>query len=1840
MKKFLLILALLLSFSKSFGQIVNIPDANFKTSLVSNSSINTNLDGEIQVAEANAYTGKINISSTGVSNLTGIEAFTSLTSFNCSYNSISSLDLSFLSTLLTLECHNNSLTSLDLSSLPNLDTLSCQNNPLTFLNVANGNNSNITYFNALPNTSLTCIKVDDAAYSAAVWTLVDAASTFISKVDTPIDVSTCSIYTLPGLTVGDYYTGSGGSGTPLFSGNNITTTQTIYVYKSNGPCFDESSFLVTINPIPAVNAGIDQTKCEGDNIVLTGSGSGGSIFTWDFGVTDGLAFTHSSGFLTFTVTGTDTNGCVNTDQVNVDVFALPSVDAGFDQTLCESDPLTLNGGGAQSYTWDNSVLDGIPFFPSVGTTNFTVIGTDINGCINTDQIGITVNALPIVDAGINQTVCENDLITLSGSGANSYSWDNGIFDSNPFVLGVGVTTFTVTGTDFNGCNNTDQVDVTVNALPIVFAGNDTTVCENQNVILHGTGASSYSWDNGVFDSIPFISGVGTITYTLTATDLNGCFSTDQVDVIVNALPSVYAGIDETSCAGSSVTNSASGAVSYVWDNGVIDNVPFSAVLDTTIYTVFGTDINGCVGTDSKTVIAHPAANIGAGLDQTVCEGTLITLSSTGAQFMAWDNGVFDNTSFFQVPGTVTYTVNGTDFNGCSGSDQVSVTVNALPIVFAGNDTTVCENENVILHGIGASSYSWDNGVFDSIPFISGVGTITYTLTATDLNGCFSTDQVDVIVNALPSVYAGIDETSCAGSSVTNSASGAVSYVWDNGVIDNVPFSAVLDTTIYTVFGTDINGCVGTDSKTVIAHPAANIGAGLDQTVCEGTLITLSSTGAQFMAWDNGVFDNTSFFQVPGTVTYTVNGTDFNGCSGSDQVSVTVNALPSVDAGTNQSICENNTVILYGTGASSYSWSNGVTDSIPFTSALGSVTYYLTGTDLNACSNTDSVVVTVNTLPVVDAGNNQTLCENTSITLNGLGASTYSWDNGVVDGIAFTPTVGITNFVVTGTDLNGCSANDTLVVTVNSLPSVNAGADLVACLGSLTTVVASGGLTLSWDNGVFDNVPFYPNLGNTTLVVTGTDINGCSDKDTMILTVNPLPIVDAGLDQAVCENTSVTLMGLGFDFYTWNNGIFDNVPFTPTVGTTSYVLTGTDVNGCSANDTMLLTVNSLPTINVINSLEICQNEAVSLTATSSSPFIFWLDQSSGGNTITQNETYSSNAILTDTMLYVAAFENGCQSLVSSVQITVNSIPQISLSSTNTDCGLSNGVATASISQGTAPFNYYWSNGEQQNLSITNIETGSYYFNVEDSKGCKAIDAIEIVPSSVTITPSLVNPSCFSGSDGSIAVSVSGMAGNIHYMWNTGHQSTGISNLKAGTYEVTLRNDLGCELSSSFQLIEPSLIENELVEIQPTCGTSDGQLQVVNTSGDFAPYTYNWSNGQIGTLNSNLAYGTYILTTTDNTGCQIQKTYYLSNANGPSIIGSVSETDCSMSNGAIDVELTPQIGDFVSVISWSNGATTEDISSLSSGNYVCTATTSNNCSSIRGWNLNIKKPDLQEICIVSVDSVSTTNLVIWEKVQATGISHYNIYRESNQIGEYQLIDTVQFTNLSVFNDVVASPETRSWRYRISAVDFCGAESILSPAHKTLHLNIFDLGVSGTKVAWDEYEGTAFSTYNLLRYTDEFGWETIANLPTTALNFTDTISAQTLGLDYMLEIALDVPCTATVWRAQDFNRSRSNRERGSFSAGHGDDEFSNNEIYEIGEGNFSLNIYPNPFDNEVFLNLTGLDNLNIRITNINGKEVANQFCKTGLNTINLENLSDGMYFIVFENQFNLEAVKIIKK
>ncbi len=278
------------------------------------------------------------------------------------------------------------------------------------------------------------------------------------------------------------------------------------------------------------------SAANGEIDIVANGGTPGYEYSIDNGLTYQIGGTFdnlSAGVYNIRVR--DLNDCQVAQVVNVQQDgSVVVVSAGIDQAVCEGESIVLSAAGTGTFIWDNGIVDGVAFTPGM-TMTYTVTATDQFGCTATDDVLITVNPLPNVFAGNDQTICVGDNVVLQGSGANTYQWSNGVQDNIAFSPGT-TQTYTVTGSDANGCSNSDEVMVTVNPLPNVSAGIDQQVCSGTQVILSATGAVNYVWDNSVINGQPFTQPVGSTTYTVVGQDANGCMNVDQVTVTVFPLP--------------------------------------------------------------------------------------------------------------------------------------------------------------------------------------------------------------------------------------------------------------------------------------------------------------------------------------------------------------------------------------------------------------------------------------------------------------------------------------------------------------------------------------------------------------------------------------------------------------------------------------------------------------------------------------------------------------------------------------------------------------------------------------------------------------------------------------------------------------------------------------------------------------------------------------------------------------------------------------------------------------------------------------------------------------------------------------------------------------------------------------------------------------------------------------------------------------------------------------------------------------------------------------------------------------------------------------------------------
>lgn len=596
-----------------------------------------------------------------------------------------------------------------------------------------------------------------------------------------------------------------------------------------------------------------------------------------------------------------------------------------------------------------------------------------------------------------------------------------------------------------------------------------------------------------------------------------------------------------------------------------------------------------------------------------------------------------------------------------------------------------------------------------------------------------------------------------------------------------------------------------------------------------------------------------------------------------------------------------------------------------------------------------------------------------------------------------------------------------------------------------------------------------------------------------------------------------------------------------------------------------------------------------------------------------------------------YDNTCQ-VIATTEIIYFTAGTLWVSTSNTNCSTSVGIATMTLAGGAPAQAISWSTGALNQSTISNLSAGQYLVSVVDTNQCLIEQSFTIDVNGITITPTVTNVTCYSQNNGAVTITTTGLVAPVNYIWSSGHGGTTVSGLAPGSYTVYATDANNCTATKTIQITQPDQLMADDYSVWPSCGSTDGTLEVANISGGVSPYTVQWSNGSTNNPEPNVGFGIYSATITDANSCQTIKTIYLSESNSADLYGSVYATNCGQNTGAIDVNYWIPSGDPVQSINWSNGATTEDIFNLTANNYICTLTVANTgCRAIKGWNVPVVAPLRQDICVVTVDSLTTTNLVVWEKVQPIGITYYNIYRETSIQGEFVLIDTVHFTNLSVFNDVVASPIERSWSYKIGAVNACNVEGPLSQPHKTIHLDLIDNGGTNVTINWNAYQGTAFTNYVLWRYTDLLGWQSIVSVPNTQLSYTDNIPFSTPGLDYMVEFALSEPCSAE--KAQDFNTVRSNRERGQFAPGEGTG-VSNNSIEEMYLSTISL--FPNPTFDKLTLVQELENEVSYSIWSISGQKILETASQNLSTEINLAELQAGVYLV----EMKMGTTKITKR
>jgi len=395
----------------------------------------------------------------------------------------------------------------------------------------------------------------------------------------------------------------------------------------------------------------------------------------------------------------------------------------------------------------------------------------------------------------------------------------------------------------------------------------------------------------------------------------------------------------------------------------------------------------------------------------------------------------------------------------------------------------------------------------------------------------------------------------------------------------------------------------------------------------------------------------------------------------------------------------------------------------------------------------------------------------------------------------------------------------------------------------------------------------------------------------------------------------------------------------------------------------------------------------------------------------------------------------------------------------------------------------------------------------------------------------------------------------------------------------------------------------------------------------PYDYSWESGGTGLIETNLTEGDYIFTVTDANGCIASATANIEIDPGTLDV-SVLSVNTTCSNAIGSSEAFPIGGTMPLVYSWESGGTGLTESNLAEGDYVFTVTDANGCIAAATANIGIDVFPL-EVCVVTVDSTSTKNVIVWEKPIANGISHFNVYRDV--VGTYTYVDSVPYDSLSQYEDVTGgvNPQVTQYRYKISVVDSCGNESDLSAFHQTIHLNAPNLVGNTADLVWQAYGGfTSNFYYRILRdSTGTNDWEVVDSVSLTTLVYTDIAVPNTSNISYLVQIATPNTCTST--KAQDHNTTRSNR--------HTIEPPNPNTINE--STLLNARVQPNP-SNGLFTIIVEASNWNYSLFDMSGKLISTEMVSETNKEIDIQTIETGIYLMKISLDDSFIYKKIIKQ
>lgn len=972
---------------------------------------------------------------------------------------------------------------------------------------------------------------------------------------------------------------------------------------------------------------------------------------------------------------------------------IPTITATASTTICVNNSATLTAAttGTGTIGWYTQTGGGTQLGTGTVFTSsvFTVPGTYSvfagfcpDGIYRATSI-ITVITGPTLTVN-SPTICPGQTVTLTGSGATTYTWNTGPNTATIAVSPTITTTYTISGS-ISTCSASRTSTVVVTPAPTITA-TPISICNGQTGTVTAIGATSYTWNTGPTTATIAVSPTTTTAYTVTGSN-GSCSSVQTTTVTVNNLPSVTASSGSI-CAGQTATLTAGGASTYTWNTGPTTATIALSPTITTNYTVTGN--NGTCSntqTTSITVASLPTVTATSG---TICAGGTATLTAGGASTYTWNTGP-TTTSISVTPTTTTnYTVTGSN-GSCVNTRTTQVVVNPNPTITV-NSPTLCSGQTATLTAGGASTYTWNPGLISGSSVTVSPGTTQiYTVTGTNSLSCANTNTTSVSVTATPTLNVP-SATICPGNTATLTASGATTYTWNPGGSTGTTFTATPPASqTYTVTGAN-GACTSTQTVSINIGSAISISVN-SQSICPGETATLTANGAITYTWSTA--SNSSSITVnPSTTTvYTISGSS-SACTGVNTATVTVNPTPTV-AVASTTICSGQTTTLTASGANTYTWNPGPLSGISVTvSPTSTQSYTVIGTSVAGCTNNAVSNVSVTTTPTVVV-QPMSICPGGTGTLTAFGAGSYTWNPGNVSGSTYTASPSsTTNYTVTGS--NGlCVSSATADITVGISLTVAINSPTI-CAGQSTILSASVSATsYTWNTGANTSTVVVTPTTTTSYTVDVTS-PGCNGTGTTTVFVNALPTVTVN-GAAICSGQMVTLTASGASNYTWTPSGVNGSTFAvaPTTNTTYSVIGA--AGGCTNIATTDVTVTPTPTLTV-NSPTICGGSAT-LSASGATNYTW----SPGG----QN-TSSIVVSPSTTSFYTVDAANGSCFTTTTTMVYVNSAPPLLINVLNPSpfCPGSCSTFSTTSGYGSVVFDYGDATGTTTNTTHCYASSGTY------------------------------------------------------------------------------------------------------------------------------------------------------------------------------------------------------------------------------------------------------------------------------------------------------------------------------------------------------------------------------------------------------------------------------------------------------------------------------------------------------------------------------------------------------